>query len=91
MGGDGYVPLFETKEAKGRIPYKVYAISIFVGITLMWVYRATHIPSRLGIGIWAWFGMFGAEVWFGLCWILMQSVRWNPVSRHTFKDRLSQR
>ncbi|XP_058112706.1 cellulose synthase-like protein E2 isoform X4 [Magnolia sinica] len=89
MGRDGHGPLFETKEATGRIAYKMYAISIFVGVFFVWVYRATHIPVEKGK--WAWFGMFGVEIWFGLYWILIQSVRWKPVYRSTFKERLSQR
>ncbi|GMH25485.1 hypothetical protein Nepgr_027328 [Nepenthes gracilis] len=35
--------------------------------------------------------MFGAEIWFTLYWILTQALRWNPVYRSTFKDRLSNR
>ncbi|PRQ35155.1 putative cellulose synthase (UDP-forming) [Rosa chinensis] len=36
-------------------------------------------------------GLLGAELWFGLYWILTQSCRWNLTFRQTFKDRLSQR
>ncbi|KAA8537262.1 hypothetical protein F0562_027051 [Nyssa sinensis] len=32
-----------------------------------------------------------AELWFSLYWIVTQFVRWNPINRKTFKDRLSQR
>ncbi|GMH25488.1 hypothetical protein Nepgr_027331 [Nepenthes gracilis] len=35
--------------------------------------------------------MSGAEMWFTLYWILTQALRWNPVYRSTFKDRLSNR
>ncbi|KAJ8629841.1 hypothetical protein MRB53_023164 [Persea americana] len=93
MGGDrkeGYLPLFETKEAKGRIAYRMFVISMFVGVCLIWVYRVTHIPAG-GIRRWAWYGMYGAELWFGFYWILTQLVRWRPVYRYTFKERLSQR
>ncbi|XP_058112689.1 cellulose synthase-like protein E1 isoform X2 [Magnolia sinica] len=89
MGREGYVPLFETKEAKGRIAYKIYAISVFVGVCLIWVYRATHVPKE-GLR-WAWFCMFGAEIWFGFYWIFTQSARWRPVYRSTFKERLFHR
>ncbi|RWR84931.1 EMP24_GP25L domain-containing protein/Cellulose_synt domain-containing protein [Cinnamomum micranthum f. kanehirae] len=90
MGGEGRLPLFETKEAKGRIAYRLFSISIFVGICLIWVYRVTHVPGG-GIGRWVWLGMFSAELWFGFYWILTQAVRWRPVYRYTYKERLSQR
>ncbi|RWR84935.1 cellulose synthase-like protein E6 [Cinnamomum micranthum f. kanehirae] len=90
MGEEGRLPLFETKEAKGRIAYRMFSISIFVGICLIWVYRVTHVPG-VGIGRWAWLGMLAAELWFGFYWILTQAVRWRPVYRYTFKERLSQR
>ncbi|XP_073103250.1 cellulose synthase-like protein E6 isoform X1 [Elaeis guineensis] len=90
MGGGGEGPLFETKGGKGRFWYKLYACSVFVGVCLIWVYRAIHIP-KLGEGRWIWLALFGAELWFGFYWVLNQSVRWNPVYRHTFKERLSQR
>ncbi|XP_058111897.1 cellulose synthase-like protein E2 [Magnolia sinica] len=89
MGREGYAPLFETKEAKGRIAYKMYAISAFVSVCMIWVYRAPHV-SKEGVR-WVWFGMFGAEIWFGFYWILTQSARWRPVYRSTFKERLSHR
>uniref|UniRef100_A0A5B7C9R6 Putative cellulose synthase-like protein E1 n=1 Tax=Davidia involucrata TaxID=16924 RepID=A0A5B7C9R6_DAVIN len=89
MGNDGYVPLFETKRAKGRMIYRLFATSMFVGIVLIWVYRASHIPREVGrLG---WIGLFGAELWFGLYWVLTQSLRWNRTYRYTFKDSLSQR
>ncbi|XP_020109717.1 cellulose synthase-like protein E6 isoform X2 [Ananas comosus] len=96
--GDGS-PLFETEVAEGigRIWYKLHALSVFVGICGIWAYRALHIPNaeeeqEQGQGRWwAWIGLFGAELWFGLYWVLKQAVRWNPTYRRTFKARLSQR
>ena len=35
--------------------------------------------------------MFILEIWFGLYWLIVQSVRWNPFWRFTFADTLSQR
>ncbi|KAL3851125.1 hypothetical protein ACJIZ3_013007 [Penstemon smallii] len=76
------LPLFETKKAKCSLIYKVYSTSIFVSIIFIWVYRATDDENgKLGI--------FAAEVWFGLYWILTRSLRWNRVYRNTFKDKLS--
>ncbi|XP_058112667.1 cellulose synthase-like protein E6 [Magnolia sinica] len=89
MGKEGYAPLFETQEAKGRIAFKIYAISVFVGVCMTWMYRATHVPKE-GLR-WAWFGIFGAEIWFGIYWIFTQSVRLRPTYRSTFKERLSSR
>ncbi|URE28809.1 cellulose synthase-like protein [Musa troglodytarum] len=89
--GDGEV-LFETKRAKGRIWYKLYFCSVLAGLCMIWVYRAIQIPGGGGGGRWwAWIGIFGAELWFSLYWILTQAVRWNPTYRYTFKERLSQR
>ncbi|KAM1039520.1 hypothetical protein EV2_029704 [Malus domestica] len=84
-------PLFETQRAKGRVLYRVFAASIFAGICLVWVYRASHIPKAGEDGRFGWIGLLGAEIWFGFYWLLTQASRWNPVYRHTFKDRLSQR
>ncbi|KAI3939310.1 hypothetical protein MKW98_022178 [Papaver atlanticum] len=102
-GSEHELPLFETKEAKlGKLGYRLFAGSIFVNICLIWVYRATHIPgtssSSLGVdeelGVpkrWVWIGLLLSEVWFGLYWILTQSIRWNNIKRYTFKDRLALR
>ncbi|PON43428.1 Cellulose synthase [Parasponia andersonii] len=94
MGREGHhvnPKLFETKKAKGRIIYRLFASSIFIGICLIWFYRLSHIPKQGQDGRWAWIGLLGAELWFGFYWILTQAHRWNLVYRHTFKDRLSQR
>lgn len=102
-GSEHELPLFETKEAKlGKLGYRLFAGSIFVNICLIWVYRATHIPGtsssssgvdeELGVPKrWVWIGLLLSEVWFGLYWILTQSIRWNNIKRYTFKDRLSLR
>ncbi|XP_057957534.1 cellulose synthase-like protein E6 isoform X2 [Malania oleifera] len=91
--GDEYVPLFETKEAKGRIPYRLYAASVFVGICMIWVYRVSHLPAaeEQVLERWVWVGAFLAELWFSFYWLITQFVRWNPIFRSTFKDRLSHR
>ncbi|XP_042479298.1 cellulose synthase-like protein E6 isoform X2 [Macadamia integrifolia] len=98
MGGGekgGDVSLFETvEESKGRrIAYKIFAVSIFVGIVMVLGYRVCHIPRTGEAGRWAWLGLFAAELWFSFYWIITQSVRWNVVHRHTttFKDSLSLR
>ncbi|KAI9185449.1 hypothetical protein LWI28_007331 [Acer negundo] len=89
--GSNHVPLFETRKGKGRVVHRLFAVSVFVGICLIWAYRVIHIPSRNENGRWVWFGLLAAELWFGLYWILTQALRWNQVYRSTFKDRLSQR
>ncbi|PSS24753.1 Cellulose synthase-like protein [Actinidia chinensis var. chinensis] len=91
MGKDEYLPLFETRVARGRIVYLVYAVSVMIGICAVFVYRATHLPAATQAGRWAWMGLFMAEVWFTLYWLITQSVRWTPIYRYTFKDRHSQR
>lgn len=58
----------------------------------MLYYRATHVPGAgSGAGRAAWLGMLAAELWFGFYWVITQSVRWRPVRRRTFKDRLAAR
>ena len=88
MGSEGYSPLFETKAAKGRVVYRVFAASIFVGICLIWSYRVKFVG---GGGRWGWLGLFAAEIWFGFYWVITQAPRWNPIRRRTFKHKLSQR
>ncbi|CAL5345504.1 unnamed protein product [Camellia sinensis] len=97
MGGDGCLPLFETKTSKGRIAYQLYAVSVFVGICFICAYRVSHLPPTTTTTTtqdgsrWAWIGLFIAELWFIFYWFITQFARWNPIYRHTFKDRLSQR
>nr|POF22863.1 cellulose synthase-like protein e1 [Quercus suber] len=91
MGSDEYLPLFETRRAKGRVLYRLLVVSVFVGICLIWNHRVRHIPRKGEDGRWGWIGLLGAELWFSLYWLLTQAHRWNPVYRCTFKDRLSQR
>ncbi|KAI3673885.1 hypothetical protein L6452_40015 [Arctium lappa] len=82
--------LFETEVGgKWRRAYRVFATTVLVSIIWIWVYRATQAPA--GYRRWVWIGMFAAELWLGLYWLLTQSVRWNPTYRRTFKQRLSQR
>ncbi|XP_059666572.1 cellulose synthase-like protein E6 [Cornus florida] len=90
-GEEEVLPLFETKEARGRVAYRILSSTILTGICLIWVYRLTNIPTAEEAGRWAWIGMFMAELWFGLYWIVTQSVRWNVIYRFPFKDRLSKR
>lgn len=85
------LPLFETRRAEGRILYRPFAASVFVGIVAIWVYRASHMPGPGEDGRFGWIGLLGAELWFGLYWLLTQAPRWNRLHRSTFKDRLSQR
>ncbi|KAK9267100.1 hypothetical protein L1049_009518 [Liquidambar formosana] len=91
MEKDDYLPLFETKAAKGRKLFQFYAVSVLVGICFLCVYRVTHVPAEGKVERWAWMGLFFAELWFVLYWILTLFVRWSPIYRYTFKDRLSHR
>ncbi|KAK2984236.1 hypothetical protein RJ640_010195, partial [Escallonia rubra] len=91
MGKDGYLPLFETKGAKGRIPYWLYAGSMFMGICLICIFRVSHLPAKGDFRRPAWTGLFMAELWFSFYWLITQSARWNPIRRYTFKERLYQR
>ncbi|KAG2682609.1 hypothetical protein I3760_11G199000 [Carya illinoinensis] len=89
---DEALALFETKEARFRGAYRLFASTIVVGICLIWVYRLSHLPrSAHDQGRWAWIGLFLADVCFSLYWIFTQSARCNVVYRYPFKDRLSHR
>ena len=89
MAEEKCAPLFETKRAKGRLFYKVFSLSLFVGICFIWVFRVSHIPRE--DGKWGWIGLLCAELWFGLYWLLRHPFRWNPLFREPFRHRLSQR
>ncbi|KAI0511965.1 hypothetical protein KFK09_012599 [Dendrobium nobile] len=81
--------LFEVKVGKGRAWKWLYEGSMLLGLLLIWVYRASHVPEAGEKGRWAWTAVFAAELWFGFYWFLTLSVRWNPIYRYTYKDRLS--
>ncbi|KAE8680278.1 Cellulose synthase-like protein E2 [Hibiscus syriacus] len=84
------LPLFETKEAKGKLTFRLFSSSIFVGICSIWAYRLLNIPSAGERGRWLWIGMFFAELGFGFYWILTQAIRWNVVRYYPLKHNLSQ-
>ncbi|PIA26457.1 hypothetical protein AQUCO_09300038v1 [Aquilegia coerulea] len=90
--GGGALPLFETKEAKFKNAYRLFLISMFIGICMIWVYRITQIlfdddvEERL-----VWMLLFLSELWFGFYWVITKSARWNRVYRYAFRDRLSHR
>ncbi|KAJ6408616.1 hypothetical protein OIU84_011864 [Salix udensis] len=88
---NGYLPLFETKSSGRPFLIKLYVLTIFVAICMIWVYRVRYLPVEGVLERWAWIGMFFAELWFSIYWFITHLVRWNPICRYTFKDRLSQR
>lgn len=93
-GDADHAPLFETRGPKviARVVYWVYATSVTAAIFGTWIYRVTQLPSaEESLKRWAWVGLFMAELWYSFYWLATQSVRWNPVYRFTFKDKLSQR
>ncbi|KAL5575818.1 hypothetical protein UlMin_017517 [Ulmus minor] len=89
MANKDHLPLFETKPAKGRIPFRVFAATILGGICLIFVYRMRFMPAKEEDGRRAWIGLFLTEIWFALYWFMTVVVRWNPIYRHTYKERLS--
>ncbi|XP_021287709.1 cellulose synthase-like protein E1 isoform X2 [Herrania umbratica] len=82
MRNSKYAPLFETKRAKGIAIYRLFAVSIFIGICSIWAYRLSHIPRKGEDGKWIWIGLFASELWFGFSWILSEAHRWNPSYRY---------
>ncbi|KAL5575813.1 hypothetical protein UlMin_017512, partial [Ulmus minor] len=89
MGNNENPPLFGTYPAKGRVPFRVFAATIFTGICLIFVYRTRFMPAKEEEGRGAWIGLFLTEIWFTIYWFITLVVRWNPIYRHTYKDRLS--
>uniref|UniRef100_A0ACD5YGY1 Uncharacterized protein n=1 Tax=Avena sativa TaxID=4498 RepID=A0ACD5YGY1_AVESA len=82
--------LFATERVAGRAVYRLHAITVAVGILLVLYYRATHAPAA-GEGRAAWLGMLAAELWYAAYWVVTQSVRWSPLRRRPFRDRLAAR
>ncbi|KAM6579268.1 hypothetical protein CsatA_003042 [Cannabis sativa] len=90
--------LYERREGINKFrlfSLRVFSSSIMVGICFIWYYRIININNinynynyRL-LGYWI--GMFLSELFFGLYWIITQSVRWNFIRFHPFKQRLSLR
>lgn len=83
--------LFATERLRARAPYMLYAATVAAGICLVLYYRVARAPAGGRAAAWLWLGMLAAELWFGLCWIATQSVRWRPVRRRVFSDRLAAR
>ncbi|KAK7299922.1 hypothetical protein RJT34_10751 [Clitoria ternatea] len=87
---ESYISLFETKEARFRGLYKVFASTIFVAITFIWFYRVANMPLGSG-SCWVWIILFFSELGFGLYWIITQSLRWTIPYQTPFKHSLSLR
>ncbi|KAL2316639.1 hypothetical protein Fmac_030515 [Flemingia macrophylla] len=83
-----YHSLFESRRDRGRHIRRLFSFSVFVAICFIWAYRLAHIPEH---GKWAWLGLFAAELWSSLYWLLGQALRWNLIFRKPFNTRLSQR
>ncbi|KAG0490411.1 hypothetical protein HPP92_007274 [Vanilla planifolia] len=83
--------LLEVKEGKGNVWLWLYTGSVLLGLLLIYAYRASHLPAAGEKGRWAWIAVFAAELWFGFYWFISLSVRWSPLYRFPFRDRLSQR
>lgn len=88
------LPLFEAKQAKGRISYKLFASTVLVSTSFLLYYRFSNIPGTTpeqGRRRWLWIGMFLSEFMFFIHWILNQSVRWNIPHLIPLKDRILSR
>ncbi|XP_039028210.1 cellulose synthase-like protein E6 [Hibiscus syriacus] len=85
-------PLFETRPVKGRFVFKLFIISVTVGIGFICAYRLRFFPVASGKRErCAWIGLFLCELWFSFYWFITLICRWNPVYRFLHKNRLSQR
>ncbi|PPD82156.1 hypothetical protein GOBAR_DD20916 [Gossypium barbadense] len=91
MAKKEYVPLFETRQVKGRILFRCIAASILLGICFIIMYRIRYFPVGGKAERWTWIGLFLSELWFSFYWLLTTVCRWNAVIRIPFIHRLSQR
>ncbi|KAG4176269.1 hypothetical protein ERO13_A11G234550v2 [Gossypium hirsutum] len=97
MTKSNYVPLFETKQVKGRLLFRCIAASIFLGICFIVMYRVMFFPDGGKPERWTWIGLFLFELWFCFYWFLTTFSRWNfvyrlnSVYRLPYIHRLSQR
>ncbi|MFQ6634853.1 hypothetical protein Gotur_011150, partial [Gossypium turneri] len=91
MAENEYVPLFETRQVKGRILFRCIAASILLGICFIVMYRIRYFPVGGKAERWTWIGLFLSELWFSFYWLLTTVCRWNAVIRIPFIHRLSQR
>ncbi|XP_012492553.1 cellulose synthase-like protein E1 [Gossypium raimondii] len=91
MAKCSYVPLFETKQVKGRVLFRCIAASIFLGICFIVMYRLMFFPVGGKVERWIWIGQFLSELWFCFYWFLTTVSRWNSVYRLPYIQRLSQR
>ncbi|KAK8507545.1 hypothetical protein V6N12_072800 [Hibiscus sabdariffa] len=92
MGKNRNLPLFETRPGRGLVLFRWYAASIFIAVCFIFRYRLAYFPApETTTETWVWVGMFLSELWFTFYFFISVVVRWNPVFRSTFKDRLSSR
>ncbi|MBA0687116.1 hypothetical protein Goari_014677 [Gossypium aridum] len=62
-----YLPLFETRPARGRQLFQLFSASISITICFIWVYRVSYFPAaEAKAERWTWLGLFLAELWFSL-------------------------
>ncbi|KAK8504573.1 hypothetical protein V6N13_064005 [Hibiscus sabdariffa] len=91
MAKNDYVPLFETKQVKGRILFRSIAASILLGICFICTYRLRFFPVGGKAERLAWIGLFLSELWFSVYWFLISVSRWDSVHRIPYVHRLTQR
>ncbi|KAE8722256.1 Cellulose synthase-like protein E1 [Hibiscus syriacus] len=91
MPKNEYVPLFETRQVKGRILFRSVAASIFLAICFVFIYRVKFLPAEVRAERLSWIGLFLSEIWFSFYWFLTAVCRWNSVHRLPYIHRLSQR
>ncbi|KAL4185747.1 hypothetical protein AMTRI_Chr10g232260 [Amborella trichopoda] len=87
-GNEDMLPLYETVKTRGRFVYRIFAVTFFGAVLLTLYHRLTHVPQGAK---WLWIGIFLSETWFAFYWVVNQTLRWSPVHRHTFKERLYKR
>ncbi|MBA0803536.1 hypothetical protein Gohar_013737, partial [Gossypium harknessii] len=77
-----YLPLFETRPARGRQLFQLFSASMSITICFIWVYRVSYFPAaEAKAERWTWLGLFLAELWFSFYWSLTLIFKWNPVFR----------
>ncbi|KAH9290246.1 hypothetical protein KI387_034363, partial [Taxus chinensis] len=81
-------PLYITLEKPHAKINRVSACVYFGAILGLVYYRIMYIPNQ---GYLSWVLLFCAELSFAFIWILDQAMKWRPVDRSTFPERLSNR
>ncbi|KAK9155236.1 hypothetical protein Sjap_002716 [Stephania japonica] len=78
--------LFLTRQASGRLLYKLYFLIFLTGIISLLYYRLTNLLTTNHTYLWLVITL--AELWFGATWLFQQGFRWAPTFHTTYPEKL---